>query len=502
MSCVGEFSRLNDIGKHRFFADNAKNRFLHESDELLQNGLDVDQKDYCFVDNTLSAKFTATRLQTLLIVMCLGLCLISLYFYKETSIVIGSIFISFFYLCVVIFRAKILSNFDQRLNYSQKLYAPSPNTGYVVLVALYNEANQIAGLIKALKKLQWPEGKKSIKLICEEDDLSTIHAIRSIAKPSYFELLIVPAGPIKTKPRALNYALLQADGAYLVIYDAEDRPHPLQLLEAENTFRNSPEALACLQSPLAIDNKKESALTRFFSIEYDTLFLGILPVLGKWRMPIPLGGTSNHFRLNLLKKIGGWDSYNVTEDADLGIRLARKGYYCQSLKFPTFEEAPCGLDDWLPQRTRWLKGWMQTLLVNTRQPLKCGREMGWSHNFQFHLILTSVIISALIHPFFMIALASQLTHFFSGQNFSHYDIWMTGMSVFNLIAGYSVYVLQAHALQLAKNGKSQLGTILLFPIYWLLISVAGWRGLFQLIFCPHKWEKTNHGSKKRLTPKF
>ena len=189
-------------------------------------------------------------------------------------------------------------------------------------------------------------------------------------------IVTVPNGQPRTKPRALNYALQDARGTLVAVFDAEDIPDADQLRRAANAFIEGGPRLACVQARLAIYNADESFLSRQFALEYSALFSGLLPALGFLRLPLTLGGTSNHFRRDLLLKIGGWDPFNVTEDADLGIRLARFGYEVSVINSVTMEEAPASWRSWRGQRTRWIKGWIQTYLVHMRRPLRLWRDLG------------------------------------------------------------------------------------------------------------------------------
>jgi glycosyltransferase XagB len=182
-------------------------------------------------------------------------------------------------------------------------------------------------------------------------------------------VIVVPCGLPQTKPRALNYALCFARGSLLTIYDAEDIPDPRQLRRAAAAFAVLPQDTACLQAELVFDNANENWLTRQFTIEYAMLFGMILPALAAHRLPLPLGGTSNHFRIDALRRAGAWDAYNVTEDADLGIRLARLGFDTDTITSCTYEEANVSLRNWMRQRTRWMKGFLATWLVHMREPL-------------------------------------------------------------------------------------------------------------------------------------
>jgi len=234
---------------------------------------------------------------------------------------------------------------------------------YSVLVPLFGEAAIVPDLVRALRAIDYPAHKLQVLLIVESIDLATQAALRSADLSSHMRVLVVPDGAPRTNPRACQYALQLATGAYIVVYDAEDWPDPGQLRRALSLFCDGPERLGCLQAQLNIYNSNTSWLTRQFTIEYTALFDCILPTLGRLKLPVPLGGTSNHFPRTVLNAVGGWDPFNVTEDADLGIRLARSGWQVGVLPSATWEEAPSTFRVWLGQRTRWLKGWIQTYLV-------------------------------------------------------------------------------------------------------------------------------------------
>lgn len=252
---------------------------------------------------------------------------------------------------------------------------------YTVMVALYREAEVAAQLIGSLERLDWPRARLDIKLVCEADDTETLAAIRALDPPRHFEIVEVPPMAPRTKPKALSYALSGVRGEYVAIFDAEDRPHPGQLKEAYHTFCSAPADVACLQAPLVIANMRQSWTSALFALEYAALFRRMLPVLARYRMPLPLGGTSNHFRVGPLKAVGGWDPFNVTEDADLGMRLYRLGYRSATIHRQTLEDAPTTGAVWLGQRTRWFKGWLRPfigesiqLLLNRKSRFPIGQQ--------------------------------------------------------------------------------------------------------------------------------
>ena len=441
-----------------------------------------------------SAAHTFTSFQGLSVLLaCLGLGYLALSDFHLFAFS-GILFLTGFYLLNIMMRGMLLADYDDSANGSNSIIPINDRNlpVYSVLVALYKEPGQVRGLTEHLWKLNWPKEKLDIKLVCEADDLETISAIMNEGLPDCFDLVLVPPTSPRTKPKALNYALPLAHGQFLVLYDAEDRPSPDQLREAYGRFVTGDQTVACLQAPLHIHNHSQNWLCRMFAIEYLTLFNGILPVLAKWRVPLPLGGTSNHFRTEILREVGAWDPFNVTEDADLGTRLFREGYRCETITLPTYEEAPSQFLPWLRQRTRWIKGWMQTILVHNRNPIRFARDLGFKNALAFHLFLTSLVISVLIHPFFLFLSAYQLANL-TFTHHSQLDTLLLGTSVFNLVGGYTTYGLLALAvLKTAKSTRFAL-YLLTLPAYWFIISIAGWRALAHLIVKPHMWEKTPHG---------
>ena len=271
---------------------------------------------------------------------------------------------------------------------------------YSIVVALNREARVVPQLAAALAALDYPRGKLDIKLVIEHDDRATRLAIEALDLPATYEIVVAPAGWPRTKPRALNIALPLVRGELLVIFDAEDAPAPGQLREAAERFLRAPRELACLQARLAIDNIEDSWLTRLFAIEYAVLFDVLNPGLAGLGLPLPLGGSSNHFRTEILREVCGWDAWNVTEDADLGLRLARFGYGVGILPSSTQEEAPALIDAWLRQRRRWSKGWMQTLITLTRDPRRLVAELGVAHSLALALTMTGLVIAPPLWPFF------------------------------------------------------------------------------------------------------
>jgi cellulose synthase/poly-beta-1,6-N-acetylglucosamine synthase-like glycosyltransferase len=368
---------------------------------------------------------------------------------------------------------------------------------YTIVAALYHEAASIAGLLAAIERLDYPAEKLDVILAVEADDRETLSAIAVHKHRLAVTVIPVPASGPRTKPKALNAALPFVRGTFTVIYDAEDRPEPSQLRRALQAFRSGGDDLACVQARLCIDNTADSWLARLFTAEYAGQFDVFLPGLAALRLPLPLGGSSNHFHTGTLRALHGWDPFNVTEDADLGTRLARFGYRSDVIASTTYEEAPAQLGPWLRQRTRWFKGWMQTWAVHMREPRALLRDLGFFGFFTFQLVVGGNALAALIHPLFV---ASFIYSLVNGV-----PPWRGDGATVQILAalyGTSVVIGYMTSAFLAWLGLSRRGllatawVLLLTPLHWLLLSLAAWRALFQLIIAPYTWEKTEHGLAK------
>ena len=395
---------------------------------------------------------------------------------------------------------------------------------YTILVPLYKESKIASGIVAALGKLDYPRHLLDIKLILEADDDTTIAAINAISLSPEFHVIMLPPSLPRTKPKACNHGLLSARGEYVVIFDAEDRPDFDQLLKAVAVFRSRSFEFDCAQAKLNFYNPRDNFLTRSFTIEYTIWFDLVLPGIQRLKGPIPLGGTSNHFRTANLRKLGGWDPFNVTEDCDLGVRLATAGCSTTLLDSTTWEEANGALGNWLRQRSRWSKGYMQTHLVHTRNPISLVQSLGVKSTALLFLCVSSVpfqhIMNGVCLPmtftygvllFADVIDGRSVWTVIAGSPDEYRIAWKLlylengnalGWALFSL-AGFlaSVAMLLANFLFILialiacrqRRNRDLWTTALASPIYWLLASVASWKGFVQLVTRPHYWEKTTHG---------
>ncbi len=399
--------------------------------------------------------------------------------------------LAFILLTPALFRlVAAISSLDPDL---EPVVAPVPDADlpvYSVLVPLRDEANMVNQLVGALSRIDYPREKLDIKFVVESSSPETVEAVRQALDDPCFELVVVPDQKPHTKPKALNYALPLVRGEFVVVYDAEDIPEPDQLRRAVACFRDQP-GLDCLQAELVIDNADENWLSALFCAEYAGLFGLVLPALSRWKLPLPLGGTSNHFRLQSLREVGGWDAFNVTEDADLGIRLSRLRYRTGTFSSRTYEEAPITIRGWLAQRTRWMKGWMQTFIVHNRHPVAFFKDMGWRNFLIFQAFVGGLIVSAPLHTVFVLVLAFRAATGAALGIFPQ-DIWhqiMLGI----FLTGYGSAI-AVSTLGLKRIGLPRLAPYqFLLPLYWGLNSLAAANAIYELFFKPYYWAKTAHG---------
>jgi cellulose synthase/poly-beta-1,6-N-acetylglucosamine synthase-like glycosyltransferase len=356
------------------------------------------------------------------------------------------------------------------------------------LAPLYREANIAAQLVRAIEAVDYPRDRLEVLFLTEEDDVATRTALIASGLPGHMQVVVCPPGHPRTKPRALNCGLQLATGDLIAVLDAEDRPNPAQPRAAAAAFNGRPR-LGVVQAPLLAHNPEAGWITRQFAVEYAVHFLVWLPFLARLNLPMALGGTSNYFRRSVVVRVGGWDAWNVTEDADLGLRLARRGFEADVILPPTLEEAPVRFGHWLSQRTRWLKGHIQTFLVLTRNPFAAAWEMGPARCFVAQAMLGGGLLSALLHgPMLAWMFAA---FFLPGAQIEGWQAALLG-------AGYGSVAAAALA---SKRPLLTAGVWLTWPLYWMLMSLAMTWALIEMKLRPHHWSKTPHGVRRR-TPLF
>jgi cellulose synthase/poly-beta-1,6-N-acetylglucosamine synthase-like glycosyltransferase len=373
--------------------------------------------------------------------------------------------------------------------------APSDRTArrpiVSVMVPLYREPEVVPRLINRLSRLTWPRELTDILLVVEENDQLTRDALARLSLPRWVRVIPVPEAKLKTKPRALNYAMMFARGSIIGVYDAEDAPESDQLHRVVEAFQNGPENLACVQGVLDFYNPNVNWLSRCFTIEYATWFRIILPGMQRLGLAVPLGGTTLFFRRAILEGLGGWDAHNVTEDADLGIRLARYGYVTHLLPTTTFEEANCHVLPWIKQRSRWLKGYAITWLVHMRQPRVLWRQLEPWRFFGVQVLFLGTLVQFLLAPLLwsfwlmLFGIGHPLLDVVPSQAF-------VALAVMFLTAEATNLGLGAAAVR-ARHHAGLWRWLPALHVYFPLAVVAVYKALWELISAPFYWDKTTHG---------
>ena len=399
-----------------------------------------------------------------------------------------------YFICVIVFRMLLLALNVLPGKPRNTPDAPADKAALpviTILLPLYKDAAALPALSQAIDRLDYPAAKKDVKLLLEESDAETIAEAKRLGLDRRHDLITVPAGGPQTKPKACNYGLHLARGEIIVIYDAEDQPESDQLRKAVAAFARGDERLACVQAKLNYYNANDNWLTRLFTLEYSLWFDWLLPALQRMNAPIPLGGTSNFFRIETLIELGGWDPYNVTEDADLGLRLAKLGYRTEILDSTTYEEANSRTGNWIRQRSRWMKGHLQTWIVHMRRPDAIVAHTGWTGLLSIQLFLAGNVFSALINPILWMLFILWFA-FKPAFIAALFPDPLLSLNLFALMFGNAFFILLMAIAPLKRGWYGLCLAALTAPLYWLYASAAGYKAVWQLIFRPHFWEKTDH----------
>jgi len=453
------------------------------------------------LDHLESAIYSLTSSQKIVLMFALLSLFIGLIINWHTTIILLlAIIVILYFIDLVYYFYLIYASFShsKELKISDNAAKKIPEDKlpkYTIFCPLYQEWRVLPQFVTAMKRLNYPADKLQVLLLLEANDKETLEKANKFDLPNNFKIIVVPHTMPKTKPKACNYGLRFATGEYAVIYDAEDIPDPLQLRKVFLTFANSTSDVSCVQAKLNFYNPNQNLLTRLFTAEYSLWFELILTGLQTLNAPIPLGGTSNHFRLKDLIALHGWDSFNVTEDCDLGVRLSLNGFRTVIIDSSTMEEANSDWANWYHQRTRWIKGYIQTYLVRMRNVKSFIKKSGWINFIHFQLVVGGKILAILVNPFMWLL---SFGYFLMRSQYGEFieSLFPSGIFYFgvtSMVIGNFLYFYY-YMIGLAK--RNQFGLIkyaFIIPFYWLAMSIAGWGALYLLIKEPHFWSKTKHG---------
>jgi len=446
-----------------------------------------------------SAASVFTKKQVIVLGIFIFFMLFWFYYHASTLFIFIFIIWQAVFLFSVSFKTflSIIGAFSEKKEYISKREIDSLKDEdlpvYTILVPAYNESKVLPKLIHAIKNLNYPQQKLDILLLLEENDLATLEAAKLARPPGSWKIILIPDAIPKTKPKACNYGVFFSRGKYLTIYDAEDIPEPDQLKKALIAFNKNDSSYFCFQAALNYYNKDYNVITRLFTLEYSYWFDYLLPGLNRMKMPIPLGGTSNHFRTDYLKKLGAWDPFNVTEDADLGIRACAHSLKVGILDSTTHEEANSNYINWIRQRSRWIKGYIQTALVFNRNPIRLLKTIGLKNWLSFQLFISGTpllfIINPIVWSIFIYWIVSQT------KLFDQFFPELLGyLALYNLLFGNFLGIYLNMMSVFKRKVYRLLPYSLLNPFYWLFFhSIAAYKAVWQIFTRPFHWEKTKHG---------
>jgi cellulose synthase/poly-beta-1,6-N-acetylglucosamine synthase-like glycosyltransferase len=461
--------------------------------------------------NSAHVTFTTAQLVTMGIMGLLFMVFIFIDWFK--TLIVLNVVVQVFYFLMTIFKFTIVmygtrENAQMRFS-KEEIDAIDERTLpiYTILVPMYKESEVIPHLLENIEQIDYPKSKLDVRLLIEQDDIEAQELLKEMNLPPYYTTIVVPHSLPKTKPKACNYGLIRARGEYVVIFDAEDRPDPDQLKKVHAAFVKNADNCACIQAKLNYFNSEQNLLTRWFTQEYSMWFELLLPGVMQLDIPIPLGGTSNHFKMSILKGINAWDPYNVTEDADLGIRLYKSGYSTAIVDSRTWEEANSQVGNWIRQRSRWIKGYMQTWLVHMRNPFRLYRELGFKGFMGFQVMVLATPMLPLLNPVFWLMIlmwygwqAEWIPQFFPGAIYYLSSVeFMIGnfLFVYSNVAGIYWVIRDLEKKDGVLFSYSMVKYALLTPLYWVLMSIAAVKAAWQLVTKPFYWEKTTHGLSKQ-----
>ena len=420
------------------------------------------------------------------------LLMLATFFYPASSFLLFFILMNGLYTVTLLYKALLFMQ-GEHYTYpttSSKRYADEELPIYSVLLPVYKESAILPTLLANIDALDYPKEKLDVLLIIEADDIETMNAAASLALPAYIQLVLVPFSHPRTKPKACNSALSFAKGKYITIYDAEDRPAPDQLRRMVAQFEEANPKVDCIQARLNFYNAESNLLAKWFSLEYSMWFNYLLPGLKSMGGPTPLGGTSNHFVKDTLLSLGGWDPYNVTEDAELGLRFAVHEVSISLSENTTLEEAPSTLYAWLKQRSRWIKGYLQTYVAYLRHHRLLKQQGGLQTIIGLHFFIGAPCLVFLLSPFLWGAWALVL--------FGQVSLWLppgcTQWAFGNLLLTLLLHFYIAGGILLRKSHwRTYFTSALTFPLYWFLHSIASYKALTEFFLSPFYWDKTSHG---------
>ncbi len=380
-------------------------------------------------------------------------------------------------------------------NKSPTSYA-SPQLSFTALIPARNEEHVIADTIRAVMRMKYPSHLHEALVICRTDDQKTIKKVTETIQRYRFrncKLVLFDDYPIN-KPHSLNIGLKKASKQVVVVFDAEDEPHK-DIYNIVNTVMLTT-GTDVVQSGIQLMNFRSKWFSSLNVLEYYFWFKSNLQLFAKMGL-IPLGGNTVFFKKQWLKKVHGWDETCLTEDADIGLRLSRKGAKIKIIydeQHTTKEETPSSVKGFLKQRTRWNQGFLQVFMKMEWVHLATKKQKLLAIYILLWPIIQSVLLLYIPFSIFMllqvklpvgIALLSTIPFYLLILQLITYNI-----GLYEFTRGYRMKYPLLSPFVLALS---------YYP-YQILLGISSLRAVYRLIAGNTSWEKTLHINAHRQLP--
>jgi glycosyltransferase XagB len=367
----------------------------------------------------------------------------------------------------------------------------APSLSFTAIVPARHEEAVIATTLDRVVRSNYPAALFHVIVVCSADDDETIarttEKIAELAPENITnaELVVFDDQPIN-KPHGLNRALRQARTDVVTIFDAEDEVHP-DIVSIVNTVMVN-EGVKVVQAGVQLMNYKSNWYSTFNVLEYFFWFKSRLHYQARLGS-IPLGGNTVFFSRDLLNRIGGWDESNLTEDAEIGLRVSSMGERIRVIyddRYVTKEETPPTLAQFIRQRTRWSQGFMQTLRKGVWKQMPTRRQRALA--FYTLAFPHAQALLALYLPF---ALAMVFL-----VNTPVLVAMVSFLPILFLVAHFLTAVVGLYEFADAHHLKATPGTVVKMALTWLpyqvVLSYAALRALRRQLAGRSDWEKTAH----------
>jgi cellulose synthase/poly-beta-1,6-N-acetylglucosamine synthase-like glycosyltransferase len=341
-----------------------------------------------------------------------------------------------------------------------------------IIVPVKNEEKVVERLLRTLLNLNYQN--KEIIIVEDGSTDKTPRICKEWADRYPSLIKYYRNGVSNGKPSAINYAAKKATGEIIAVYDADTMLEADTLERVVLHFRDP--KVAAVQGELETLNPDENAITRL-SVLND--FIVNIQQLGrdKLNLFVPLLGTNQYIRRSVLEELGYWDSNALSEDTEISLRLARKGYKVKYVPVKAMVEAPAKLKFFVMQRMKWLRGYTQAAM----------KHMDFVKNPNWKTLDAQLM---LLFPLMLIVgLAGYVIAIYGAVNFGAAQAY--GVPIVQILGVVLLFLnLLTSAMVVAANPKNAVYVPLLYLDWVLLASISLYVHVRTLLRRPQRWTRT------------